>query len=127
MGLACACGDGTPVVNAPTAVEVPDVPAASSTAPPSATESDADAGPGDTAPARIKVTFTLVTEGARVHLVRGDDVRQLPMFPITVAFDSRQSWTLRAKKPGFCELVVPLDPQNGPVQRVDIELKPGCL
>jgi hypothetical protein len=75
----------------------------------------------------VKITFTLLTEGATVTLVDDQGARELPIFPITVAFDPHQSWTLHAKKPGFCELVRPLDLQHGPpVQSVDIELKPGC-
>jgi hypothetical protein len=103
---------------------VDDAPAASKDVRPTNDPTDV---PVPTPAERVKVTFTLLTEGAKVTLVHDQDARELPMLPITVAFDPHQAWTLHAKKPGFCELVRPLDLQHGPpAQRVDIELKTGC-
>lgn len=135
--FACACAAASPSAEPTTAVVLPppassiprDTPLGTAALPPSSSAPDA-AAPDDappTPPPPVKITFTLVTDGARVTLVHDGDRRELPLFPITVAFDPAKTWTLHATKPGFCELVRPLDLAHGPpVQRVDIELHPGC-
>jgi hypothetical protein len=88
---------------------------------------DSDDG-GASAPrtGRVKVTFVLATPGAQVTLEQGDDARQLATFPITVRFPP-SSWSVHAKKKGYCDLVRDLDLTQGSMRRVvAIELQPGC-
>ena len=69
------------------------------------------------------VTFELRTPDAVVRLTSNTDARALTMFPIRVAFDPSQRWTLTASKPGYCPIRLDVDYTK---PTIVIELHAGC-
>ena len=67
--------------------------------------------------AKITVTPTAASQGAKVYIVSGADRRELPILPISVDIDTSKSWQLEATRPGFTEYKQPVSFDDGQAEK----------
>jgi serine/threonine-protein kinase len=64
-----------------------------------------------------KATINLITTGAKVTLIDGNDRRELPTLPISVDIDTSKHWTLEASKTGYDEYKQVISFEDGQAEK----------